>query len=989
MLYKLRKLLCYTIILTLFNTSFQPVFAFPDSDKDFDISSLPHSQRISNPSLEVLQVAESDIISRFCLTPLKTVLGGAFQVTRSAIRHPLKAITMALPFLTPGIYAGNEFRVSQNASSSTLVYVPSVAGSSTRDMLVAWHGNQAPGIYDIYGRGFFSNGTLLSNEFLINQNTIGNQDSPSVASSANEEMIVVWHGNQNGNYDIYGRVLFLNGTAPRDEFLINENTTSDQYSPSVAISPERDMFVAWQGAQLGNYDIYGRVLSSNGTALSDEFDINQVKIGTQSPPLVAYLRDRKVIVVWFGNQAGNYDIYGRIFFSNGTAFSDEFPINQNTTSQQTAPSIAILPNGNLIVVWEGNQTGNYDIYGRVLSPDRTPISEEFLVNENTTADQRYPSIAITAEGDVFITWYGNQAGPYDTYGRIFDAATLSSFLYPAPSPVSPPAPVSAPASVPLLVSVPGPSSVPAPLSAPASILASAPLLAPTPKPASVSALSPTLSPSPFTQSLSGIESSGALSSSTSSVDMSTLSNTPSSIPSVQSSSRTESLETPGSSTGSPSETSWKRTVAIAGGAGGSALLFGVLGFVAIKKCCSSEKNKPAVPGIELAEEGEETSTSSPTVSSFDPNSSGFTEFVGAIHKDTTYEIWRTLSNEREKLLRPLTAKEVPVVSPSQKIDFNLGGRRFRTVYPGSNQQTGEIYAIREVLNDKAVKEFLRKDKIVRSLDHPNVMPLIDYSYRKQEFDPDETLKESSLYQVMPLGWADGVDFKKRLTPLNPDQRERIVSDTFLQLMKGLNYLHGEGVVHLNIKDSNIIYTKDGILRIADFDRAKKVGENDQITDYNRLGDMRKFSPEIIALIRSSLGGKGERVQSFSGKAADIWATGLFIWELLEDDTNNLFSNKDLELSAWVKEYTYAHFQDLIGTISLLKGKFSDSLLTILRHALRVDPSRRLRSLKIIELLSPKEMMPDERRAVFESLYQATQDAEGYSYQYIDLSSLRE
>jgi len=44
MLAKLQKIICYTLIFTLFNTSFQPLYAFPDFDDDVEeseVSSAP------------------------------------------------------------------------------------------------------------------------------------------------------------------------------------------------------------------------------------------------------------------------------------------------------------------------------------------------------------------------------------------------------------------------------------------------------------------------------------------------------------------------------------------------------------------------------------------------------------------------------------------------------------------------------------------------------------------------------------------------------------------------------------------------------------------------------------------------------------------------------------------------------------------------------------------------------------------------------------
>jgi serine/threonine protein kinase len=159
--------------------------------------------------------------------------------------------------------------------------------------------------------------------------------------------------------------------------------------------------------------------------------------------------------------------------------------------------------------------------------------------------------------------------------------------------------------------------------------------------------------------------------------------------------------------------------------------------------------------------------------------------------------------------------------------------------------------------------------------------------------------------------------------------------------------------------------KDGILRIADFGRAKQVGKNDQIADMYSLGDMRKFSPEIVAFIRKCLGEIFETVESFSGKSADVWAAGLYVWELLEDDTNNLFSTKKVPVQEMAINYTYEFFEELVEKISCLKEKYSIPLLNLLRQVLTVDPGMRATTSQIQKKLTG--MTEEGRKAVFEAI----------------------
>jgi serine/threonine protein kinase len=137
--------------------------------------------------------------------------------------------------------------------------------------------------------------------------------------------------------------------------------------------------------------------------------------------------------------------------------------------------------------------------------------------------------------------------------------------------------------------------------------------------------------------------------------------------------------------------------------------------------------------------------------------------------------------------------------------------------------------------------------------------------------------------------------------------------------------------------------------------------------------MRKFSPEIVAFIRKCKSGTFDIVESFSGKGADVWAAGLYAWELLEDNTDNLFSTKSVPLMQRVYNYTYEAFEKLVDAINALNKTYSSNLLSLLRQVLTVNPEMRLKTSQVLKMLP--RMSDSERKTVFEEIIRlANQDS---------------
>ncbi|MGL4426788.1 MAG: hypothetical protein ACRCUQ_03440 [Alphaproteobacteria bacterium] len=493
-----RRVLCATLSFAVLNMSLAPVYGMPGSSQGHEtviredrVKENKHSQRAAQG---VFQAAFEEAGRSSAFTPKAAapmgygawVLKGlesasklAFEGSKGlaglfsrgvsyALKNPGEALVAVLATQVATVNAirplTDEFLVNQNTTRTQIN--PSIAALGNGNAFVTWQGNQA-GAYDVFGRVFNTTGTTLSDELMINQNAAGDQYSPSVTALTNGNAFVSWIdynsniyvrgttptgigiGNEvsiiqvnppsfllaslndgnvflafeslgTNNY-IYGRVLAPNGTALTNNFLINQYYTSGrQYYPSGAALNNGNVFVTWQGTQTGNLDVYGRVMLPNGTALSNEFTLNPNAAGDQSKPSVAPLGNGKIFVVWQSNQNGNLDVYGRFFSENGSVLSNQIKINQVTDGNQANASVTALNNGHAFVVWDGDQTGSSSLYGRVVASNGTFLGDEVSLSRTLTGIQIDPQVKLLKNGNVLVVWVDDRTGTPDVYGRIFD-----------------------------------------------------------------------------------------------------------------------------------------------------------------------------------------------------------------------------------------------------------------------------------------------------------------------------------------------------------------------------------------------------------------------------------------------------------------------------------------------------------------------------------------------------------------------------------------
>jgi tRNA A-37 threonylcarbamoyl transferase component Bud32 len=206
---------------------------------------------------------------------------------------------------------------------------------------------------------------------------------------------------------------------------------------------------------------------------------------------------------------------------------------------------------------------------------------------------------------------------------------------------------------------------------------------------------------------------------------------------------------------------------------------------------------------------------------------------------------------------------VPTEIGRYKVVGELGRGAMGVVYRGVDPALDRHVAIKVIATQQSAgslntsemeARFLREAKIAARINHPGIVTVYDAGRAGD-----------SLYLVMEL--IEGESLAHRLAR----KEYPTVPESFMlvaQCAEALAAAHSLGVVHRDVKPANIMLTKDGRVKVADFGVAKAIGEG---TDLTRTGTV-VGSPAYMA---------PEQVRGLSPDGrADLFSLGVVLYELL-------------------------------------------------------------------------------------------------------------
>ena len=156
-------------------------------------------------------------------------------------------------------------------------------------------------------------------------------------------------------------------------------------------------------------------------------------------------------------------------------------------------------------------------------------------------------------------------------------------------------------------------------------------------------------------------------------------------------------------------------------------------------------------------------------------------------------------------------------------------------------------------NEEFVLRFQREASTGASLTHPNVVSVYEVN------------AHDGLYFIA-MGDVDGVSLKAEIEEHGPLSLERVTNITN-QLASALDYAHQEGLIHRDVKSSNIMLGSDDHVTLTDFGVVKSIGGTSLTQIGTMVGTLEYMSPE------QAMG------QEVDGRS-DLYAVGIVVYEML-------------------------------------------------------------------------------------------------------------
>nr|XP_057944093.1 serine/threonine-protein kinase 36 isoform X2 [Doryrhamphus excisus] len=184
----------------------------------------------------------------------------------------------------------------------------------------------------------------------------------------------------------------------------------------------------------------------------------------------------------------------------------------------------------------------------------------------------------------------------------------------------------------------------------------------------------------------------------------------------------------------------------------------------------------------------------------------------------------------------------------------VGEGSFGRVHKGMKRFTGQVVALKFMpkmgRSNKELQSLKKEIDIMTNLQHPNIVKLFDSFETETDVVVVTEYAEGQLFQIIE---DDG------------SLPESQVREIACQLVSALYYLHSRRILHRDMKPQNILFDKNGGVKLCDFGFARAMSVSTMVLTSIK-GTPLYMSPELVA-------------EKPYDHTADLWSLGCILYEL--------------------------------------------------------------------------------------------------------------
>ena len=238
-----------------------------------------------------------------------------------------------------------------------------------------------------------------------------------------------------------------------------------------------------------------------------------------------------------------------------------------------------------------------------------------------------------------------------------------------------------------------------------------------------------------------------------------------------------------------------------------------------------------------------------------------------------------------------------------------------TIYAGMDTRLDRPVAVKvmhaHLANDEAfVSRFIKEAKATAALSHPNIVSIQDQGWN--EGGPPAVFLVMELVEGSTLR-----DFLNENGPLSVEQTIQFITP----VLSALAAAHLIGIIHRDVKPENILISKDGRIKVADFGLARNMTMAQTMTAESSvvLGSVSYLSPEQVQ-------------RGIADARSDVYAIGIVLFEML-------LGKKPYDGETPI-QIAYRHVNDRIPNVKEFKSDVPEMIADLIFQATAPNPDQR-------------------------------------------------